>query len=110
MAGSDRVPDPNDSKRAQVGNAQTIHESEMALFYECTHGPDTFGDHDRPRCVGCNFSSENDPALTEPSGRASLATYSRLREVFFLLPLSGCYASRRESQSLYSLRGHRKRP
>jgi len=34
MAGSDRVPDPNDSKRAQVGNAQTIHESEMALFYE----------------------------------------------------------------------------
>jgi hypothetical protein len=26
---------PNDSKRAQVGNAQTIHESEMALFYEC---------------------------------------------------------------------------
>ena len=23
MAGSDRVPDPNDSKRAQVGNAQT---------------------------------------------------------------------------------------
>ena len=35
MAGSDRVPDPNDSKRAQGGNAQTIYESEMALFYEC---------------------------------------------------------------------------
>ena len=35
MAGSDRVPDPNDSKRAQVGNAQTNYESEMALFYEC---------------------------------------------------------------------------
>jgi hypothetical protein len=35
MAGSDRVPDPVDSKRAQVGNAQTIYESEMALFYEC---------------------------------------------------------------------------
>ncbi len=35
MAGSDRVPDPNDSKRAQVGNAQTDYESEMALFYEC---------------------------------------------------------------------------
>ena len=35
MAGSDRVPDPNDSKRAQVGDAQTIYESEMALFYEC---------------------------------------------------------------------------
>jgi len=35
MAGSDRVSDPDDSKRAQVGNAQTIHESEMALFYEC---------------------------------------------------------------------------
>jgi hypothetical protein len=34
MAGSDRVPDPDDSKRAQVGNAQTIYESEMALFYE----------------------------------------------------------------------------
>jgi hypothetical protein len=32
---SDRVPDPNDSKRAQVGKAQTIHESEMALFSEC---------------------------------------------------------------------------
>jgi len=26
---------PNDSKRAQVGNAQTIHESERALFPEC---------------------------------------------------------------------------
>jgi hypothetical protein len=35
MAGPDRVPDPNDSKRAQVGNAQTHYESEMALFYEC---------------------------------------------------------------------------
>ena len=35
MAGSDRVPDPNDSKRAQVGNAQTDYESEMALFHEC---------------------------------------------------------------------------
>src|ERR1700751_6482598 len=35
MAGSDRVPDPDDSKRAQVGNAQTIYESEMALFFEC---------------------------------------------------------------------------
>ena len=35
MAGSDRVPDPNDSKRAQVGTAQTNYESEMALFYEC---------------------------------------------------------------------------
>ena len=35
MAGWDRVPDPNDSKRAQVGNAQTNYESEMALFYEC---------------------------------------------------------------------------
>jgi hypothetical protein len=35
MAGSDRVPDPNDSERAQVGNAQTFYESEMALFYEC---------------------------------------------------------------------------
>ena len=31
MAGSDRGPDPNDSKRAQVGNAQTHYESEMAL-------------------------------------------------------------------------------
>jgi len=37
MAGSDRIPDPNDSKRAQVGNAQTIYESEMALFDECLH-------------------------------------------------------------------------
>jgi len=38
MAGSDRVPDPNDSKRAQVqvGDGQTNGESEMALFYECT--------------------------------------------------------------------------
>jgi len=35
MAGSDRVSDPNDSKRAQVGNAQTNYESEMALFLEC---------------------------------------------------------------------------
>ena len=35
MAGSDRVPDPNDSKRAQVGNAQTFFESEMALLSEC---------------------------------------------------------------------------
>jgi hypothetical protein len=35
MAGSDRVPDPDDSKRAQVGKAQTHYESEMALFYEC---------------------------------------------------------------------------
>jgi hypothetical protein len=35
MAGSDRVPDPNDSKRAQVGTAQTNYESEMALFHEC---------------------------------------------------------------------------
>jgi hypothetical protein len=35
MAGSDRVPDPNDSKRARVGNAQTIYESEMALSHEC---------------------------------------------------------------------------
>jgi hypothetical protein len=34
MDGSDRVADPNDSKRAQVGNAQTIHQSEMALFHE----------------------------------------------------------------------------
>jgi hypothetical protein len=28
-------PDPNDSKRAQVRNAQSNYESEMALFYEC---------------------------------------------------------------------------
>jgi len=35
MAGLDQVPVTDDSKRAQVGNAQTIHESEMALFYEC---------------------------------------------------------------------------
>ena len=35
MAGSDRVPDPNDSKRALGGKAQTNYESEMALFYEC---------------------------------------------------------------------------
>jgi len=35
MAGSDRVPDPNDSKRARGWKAQTNYESEMALFYEC---------------------------------------------------------------------------
>jgi hypothetical protein len=35
MAGSDRVLDPDDSTRAQVGNAQTIHESKMALLDEC---------------------------------------------------------------------------
>src|SRR5580693_7985691 len=35
MAGSDLVPDPNDEQRAQVGNAQTTYESEMALFFEC---------------------------------------------------------------------------
>ena len=35
MAGSDRVPDPNDSKRAQVGKRKTFYESEMALFHEC---------------------------------------------------------------------------
>ena len=35
MAGSDRVPDPNDSERALGGKAQTNYESEMALFYEC---------------------------------------------------------------------------
>src|SRR5690348_7065390 len=27
MAGSDRVPDPNDSKRAQVGSAKPIYET-----------------------------------------------------------------------------------
>src|SRR5262249_33389017 len=35
MAGSDRVLDPNDSKRAQVGKRKNYHESEMALFSEC---------------------------------------------------------------------------
>src|SRR5215471_6149083 len=35
MAGLDQVPVTDDSKRAQVGNAQTIHESEMSLFYQC---------------------------------------------------------------------------
>jgi hypothetical protein len=35
MAGSDRVPDPNDSSEPRVGNAQTNYESEMALFFEC---------------------------------------------------------------------------
>ena len=35
MAGSDRVPDPDDSKRALAGKAQTDYESEMALFDEC---------------------------------------------------------------------------
>jgi hypothetical protein len=29
------VPDPDDSKRAQIGKAQTINESENALFSEC---------------------------------------------------------------------------
>jgi hypothetical protein len=35
MAGSDRVSDLRDYKRAQVGKAQTFYESEMALFHEC---------------------------------------------------------------------------
>ena len=35
MAGSDRVLDPYDSKRAQVGKRKTFYESETALFFEC---------------------------------------------------------------------------
>ncbi len=35
MAGSGRVPDPDESKRAQVGKRKPIYESEMALFFEC---------------------------------------------------------------------------
>jgi len=36
MHGSDRVPDlKNDYERAYGWKSNTIHESEMALFFEC---------------------------------------------------------------------------
>jgi hypothetical protein len=37
MAGSDRVPTLTIESEPQVGKAQTIYESEMALHFECTH-------------------------------------------------------------------------
>ena len=38
MAGSDRVPDPKRFKASPGWNAQTIHQSEMALFNERMQG------------------------------------------------------------------------